>query len=250
MKTTCELSPAEVKLILKKWMKSVNIPVLDSDTFDIGPDASITISFEAPIPGEEPPVTPIKPVPPITPVAPVSPVQGHMITANPPMSATGQMTQFGYQDPGDNGIGFFTDPSTGTGFNTNNATIMGASIPREMLLSTFHISDDWRIPSLSDENTSVVWSHHAGAVRQYALDHKVTVNIDSGGLSARSITLMDAGPEAIGPHGVCIGNVLDCTFALANELNTQGKALGTIEVLVDGVTVPILGWNATSACVG
>jgi hypothetical protein len=241
MKTTYELTPAELKIIIKGWMKSAGISVYANDTFDIGPGASITISVESPIPGET--VTPVTP-----PVVPATP--GHMITANPPMSATGQMTQFGYQDPGDNGIGFFTNPATGQSFDTNNATVMGASLPREILMSTFHISDDWRIPSLSDANTSIVWGNHAGAVRQYALDHKVTVNIDSGGLSARSITLMDAGPEAIGPHGVCIGNVLDCTYALAHQLNTQGKALGTVEVLVDGVPVPILGWNAVNACVG
>lgn len=77
MKTTYELSTEELKSVLKLWMVSVGIPVLDSDQFKIDSNGNITISIEVPIPGElqvTPPVVPVPVIPPVVPVSPVVPV--------------------------------------------------------------------------------------------------------------------------------------------------------------------------------
>lgn len=73
MKTTYELSTEELKIVLKLWMVSVGIPVLDSDQFSIDPKGKVTISIDVPIPEEGPiPVTPPI-IPPVVPPDPVIP---------------------------------------------------------------------------------------------------------------------------------------------------------------------------------
>lgn len=74
MKTTYELSTEELKIVLKLWMVSVGIPVLDSDQFKIDSNGNITISIEVPIPGELPVTPPVVPVSPVTPPVVVPPV--------------------------------------------------------------------------------------------------------------------------------------------------------------------------------
>jgi hypothetical protein len=269
MKVTYQLESADLKAALEAWMASRGTPVTDADEFTVGADGSVTIVVTKAvvdprsIGGNTPsPITPPYATPPIGVVAPsvvaaLAAIPGHMVVANPPLSMTTQhCTMFalnwdGSKDAGDNGEGFFTDPSTGKPYATANKTLAGASLPREVLLSTFGISDDWKTPTVpTDANTSAIWSKQADLVRQFALSHKVTLNIDSGGLSARDVTLVDAGPEAIGEKGCCIGHGLDLTYFTAHELNTGGDAAATLEVLVDGAPVPIKGWDFATGRVG
>jgi hypothetical protein len=191
---------------------------------------------------------------PSTVIASVIGQPGHMVTVDPPLSATGDMTMFGLnwngdRDQADNQEGFFTDPVTGKPYNTGVKTLIGASLPREILMSSFGISDDWLV-SLSDAHTGEVWEKHAAAVREFVLSHHVTLTIDSGGLSAQNVALVDAGPEAIGKDGSCIGNLVDATYATAHALNRHGKAKATIELLVNESPIEIKGWNHDTKRVG
>jgi hypothetical protein len=265
VKTTYQLTLLDLKAAIELWMTAQGTPVTDADEFSVDAGGTVTIVVTSAVPAIIPVSVPLVVpapmpaelfIPPVIPVVPVAPLPGHMVTGNPPMSLTTQhATMFalnwdGSKDAGDNGQGFFTDPSTGQPYATANKTLPGASLPREVLLSTFGVSDDWKTPTVSDSNTSAIWYKQADLVRQFALTHKVTLNIDSGGYSARGVPIVDAGPEAVGQHGCCIGHGLDVTYATAHELNTQGDAAATLEVLVDGAAVEIKGWDFAAGRVG
>ena len=171
---------------------------------------------------------------PVVPVVSVPTSPGHMVTSNPPYSATGQATVFGLnydgsQDQGDNGQGFFKDPATGQAYQTRSKTLAGASLPREVMLATF----------LGLENTqpiNTVWSQYAGQVQEYVTKHNPLLTIDSGGKTAQNVPLVDAGPTA------ATGCALDLTYYIARALETNGKALATYEILVGGKPIEIKNW--------
>lgn len=257
---TVVLNSSVLKASIEMWLQAQGHTVSDSDVETIGADGNVTIVVSqaavlTPVP--LPPVA-LVPVPlPVAPVAPIAilPTQGHLVSLDPPMSATGKATMFGLnwdgaRDQADNQQGFFTDPSTGKGYNTGVQTLLGISLPREILMSSFGISDAWRMPALSDQNTAEVWAKNAAAVRQFAISHRVTCTIDSGGMSVEKAVLVDAGPEAIGAHGDCIGNLCDLTYATAHALSTKGDALATIELLVNGAPVEVRGWDFVNRRVG
>ena len=162
-----------------------------------------------------------------------------MITADPPFSATGIDTEFGYKDPGDNGIGFFTDPATGKLYDTNNDKLVGISLPCEVLLSTFRISDAWRAVPIEN-----IWNERAAYVQVFAKAHKITANVDGGGKSLRGIPLVDAGPTRT------TGALVDLTDAAAKALNTGGKAICTFELLCDGKPMELRGIDFVKGVVG
>ena len=257
---TVVLNSSVLKASIEMWLQAQGHTVSDSDVETIGADGTVTIAVTqaavlTPVP--LPPVA-LVPVPlPVATVPPVAalPIQGHLVVIDPPLSATGKCTMFGLdwdgsKDPEDNQEGFFTDPSTGQSYNTGVQSLLGVSLPREVLMSSFGITDSWRIPALSDANTSAVWAKNAAAVRQFAVSHKVTFTIDSGGLSVVKAVLVDAGPEAIGKNGDCIGNMADFTYATAHALNTNGEAVATLEMLVNGAPVEIRGWDFVNKRVG
>ena len=252
------LQPHYLKNATVMWLASQGHPVVDSDSFELNADGTITVIVPslAPVP---PPIVAVA-----TAVAPVvtnaivevaASTQGHYVQIDPPLSATGRATIFGLNydgsnDPGDNRIGFFTDPSTGKPYDTGVKALIGASLPREILMSSFGISDDWKTPEVSDAHTLTVWEQHAGAVRKFALSHNVTLTIDSGGFSAQRVKLVDAGPEAVGVNGCTIGNLIDLTYGAAHALNTKGDAICTIELLVNGAPIEIRGWDFANKRVG
>ena len=251
--------PHYLKAATEMWLAAQGHPVMDTDSFTLNADGSITVTV--------PPVVAATVIAPIvstaikiatasTPTAMSEAAQGHLVQLDPPLSATGRATMFGLNydgsnDPGDNRVGFFTDPSTLKPYNTGIKTLIGASLPREILMSSFGISDDWKTPSVSDENTLTVWEKNADAVRAFALNHNVTLTIDSGGsYSSQNVKLVDAGPEAVGANGCCIGNMVDLTYGAAHALNTNGDAICTIELLVNGSPIEIKGWNFVNKRVG
>jgi hypothetical protein len=142
-------------------------------------------------------------------------------------------------DAGDNGEGFFTDPSTGKPYATRNETLVGCSLPREVMLSTFGISDDWRSAAIKD-----VWESHHSAVQDYVTANKPLLYVDSGGHTLQLAPLVDAGPAAGTNNG------LDLTYRSAHLIDTQGKALVTYKIVVNGSPIPIKGWDSTKRRVG
>lgn len=193
---------------------------------------------------------------PSSPAAPtaVLPAAGHHVTSDPPMSATGNATMFGLnwdgsKDAGDNGQGFFTDPATGKPYNTLVKTLPGVSLPREILMSSFGISDGWQ-SNPSNATTEHYWSIHAGAVQSYVKEHKVIINMDCNGVTSLGLPLVDAGPEGWDSRtGEPLRNLVDLTYFTAHTHVTEGKALATIEVLVDGKAIAIKGWDSSSRMV-
>jgi len=171
-------------------------------------------------------------------------VPGHTVTVDPPFSVTGRATMFGLNydgshDPEDDGIGFFTDPATGRSYNTRNEALAGCSLPREVMLSTFLSIDSWKTDGIDR-----VWAHNSRSVQEYVNRNKPLLTIDSGGKTASDVPLVDAGPAA-GTH-----NSIDLTFFVAHQLETEGEALATYELLVDGAPLEIKGWNFQTHDVG
>ena len=171
---------------------------------------------------------------PEIPVPAPGPTPGHMVTGNPPYSATGEATLFGLnydgsQDTGDNGMGFFKDPKTGQSYQTRSETLAGASLPREVMLSTF-------LGVTPTSPIDTVWADYAGAIQDYVTKNDPLLTIDSGGKTAQNVPLVDAGPSA------ATGAALDLTYYVAHALETQGKALATYEILVGGKAIPIKNW--------
>ena len=185
------------------------------------PNATVVVSDLAP-PSPDPAPVPVVPSP------------GHMVTGNPPYSVTGDATIFGLNydgsvDSGDNGQGFFKDPATGQAYQTRSKTLAGASLPREVMLSTF-------LGVVTTNPISEVWSEHSGAVQAYVTNNKPLLNIDSGGKTAENVPLVDAGPTKE------TGAALDLTYYVAHSLETNGKALVTYEIRVGGQPVEIKNW--------
>lgn len=181
---------------------------------------------------------PVNSNPPLVPV-PIQPTAGHMVQVDPPYSVTGPATEFGYNDPQDNGEGFFYDPETNKPYQTNNTNIRGVSLPREVLLSTFLKIDSWKTDGITD-----CWSRNASMLRQWVNGNKPKVTLDSGGKSAVDLDIVDAGPKA------STKNAIDLTHEISVELNTKGNALATYVVTVGGIPMKIRGWDWDTNQVG
>jgi hypothetical protein len=186
------------------------------------PNATVVVSDAPPAPA------------PVPAPAPEVPSPGHMVTGNPPYSATGEATIFGLNydgssDTGDNGQGFFKDPKTGQAYQTRSETLAGASLPREVMLCTF-----LGLTTTAPINT--VWGQHASAVQDYVTKNTPLLNIDSGGKTAENVPLVDAGPTK------ATGAALDLTYYVAHALETNGKALVTYEIRVGGQPIEIKNW--------
>jgi len=254
MKILYTLDHTELKAAVEMYLSSQGHPVADSDTFTLNPDETVTVEIaQAPV-AEHPMAPGLVFVPPViesattpvqtahTPLVAVSlprVIEGHMVLSDPPLSATGNDTEFGYRDPGDNGIGFFTDPVTLEPYDTDNTTLVGISLPREILLSTFGISESWRTAPIKE-----VWNVCASRVQSFVKMNKVRVNVDGGGKSLRGIPLVDVGPTA------ATGNLIDLTEAAATILGTGGKAKATFELLVNGIPAILKGINFEKGIVG
>jgi len=198
------------------------------------------------------PVAPVNPpsAPPPTPVAAPEPevtvVPGHEVTEDPPFSCTTRATMWGlnwngtndsgdldHTQPDGNSRGFFTDPATGKSYETHNKVLLGASLPREVLLSTFLGVDSWQ-----SEAILAVWKHYAADLRAWVLQHQPTLVIDSAGkYTVDDVVLADAGPTASTHNG------LDLTYAAAHALTTYGGANCTYKIVVAGTIQTIRGWD-------
>jgi hypothetical protein len=242
LKTTYELGPARLKLAIEAYMASIGKPVTDADEFTVAADGTVTVVITepddvAPVPSTTFPIRPLVPSGAIQAI--VVPTPGHLVQVDPPLSVTGQATEFGFKDPQDNGQGFFYDPATGKPYATNNDTIRGVSLPREVLLSTFLKIDSWKT-----EGIDAVWSRNGSMLRQWVDGNKPFVTIDSGGKSAGGLPIVDAGPTA------GTDNAIDLTAKVAQELGTGGKALATYMITVAGQPIPIRGWDFAKGRVG
>jgi hypothetical protein len=200
------------------------------------PDGTITISFSTDVPTT---VTSAKDTAVVSPTGGTTTLSapGHTVTENPPLSATGQATMFGLNwdgtiDQYDNGIGFFADPKTGMPYVTRSTTLVGVSLPREVMLSTFLNIDVWQVKGIDR-----VWAAEAGEVQAYVTNNAPLITLDSGGLTVTDAPLVDAGPSA-GTH-----NAIDLTYFVAHALNTQGAALATYRIDVAGKPLTIRGWD-------
>ena len=268
MKITYELSSADLKLAIESWMLTRGKPVTDADVFTVAVDGTVTVVITEPddvpavpagefkdlaeaiahaasLPGGPFPVSAVMSPPATVPaiVSPIPPIStttpGHMVQVDPPLSVTGQATEFGFHDPTDNGLGFFYDPATSKPYQTNNDVIRGVSLPREVLLSTFLKIDSWKTEGITD-----VWSRNGSTLRQWVDGNKPRVTIDSGGKSATDLPIVDAGPTA------GTGNAIDLTGAISKELGTNGDALATYMIVVSGKPVTIRGWDFAKGRVG
>jgi hypothetical protein len=275
LKTTIELSTADLqtdffpwlvtdasktlKSLLIGWLKSRGIAIDAAATFETDASGAVTIvSTNAPESGAGPIVVPFKPsaqapivsplatsTPIVSPIPPISVIYpGHMVTVDPPLSVTGTATMFGLNwdkspDKTDNGIGFFTDLLTGKPYLTRDPLLVGCSLPREVMLSTFLGVETWRTAGVDNE-----WNARAAQVRLYVTANTPLLTIDSGGLSIQNVPLVDAGPSAD------TGNALDLTYRVAHELKTDGEAIATYMILVKGKPIQILGWDFAKGRVG
>lgn len=222
----------ELQEAIKVWLESKGLKS----------DAGISFSVEAVgVTAPSLPVTPIQPIQ--VPIVALQP--GRAITVDPPLSATVEATNFGFRDPGDNGIGFFTNPVTGAEYRTNNATLIGASLPREVLLSTFLKVDDWRTSAIA-----AVWKKYAARLRQFVLINQPLLTIDSqGNQTLFKVPLVDAGPTASAGN-VGDKNGLDVTEAAKVALKTGGKAVCTYCIELGGALQEIRGWDFKAKKVG
>ena len=166
-----------------------------------------------------------------------APRPGHFVIEDPPISVTCFATMFGLNwdgsiDTQDNGQGFF-------GYDTRDKGLYGCSLPREVMLSTFGISDDWRSSPIGS-----VWAQHAGEVRSWVFEHKPLLTVDCLGHTLQNAPLVDAGPAAGTSNG------MDLTYAAAHLLDTQGRALVTYKITINGTATSIKGWNFSTRRVG
>jgi hypothetical protein len=181
----------------------------------------------------------------VQPAAPVPSTPGHFVQVDPPFSVTGRATIFGLEwsgakDSQDNGEGFFKDPATNKSYNTQNKLLQGVSLPREVMLSTFGISDEWRTRGIS-----VVWKEKAGDLQKYVEIYQPLITIDSNGRSVAGVPLVDAGPSAY------TKNAIDLTYATAHALYTEGDAKATYMIVgKDGKPIEVKGWDSKLGKVG
>jgi hypothetical protein len=181
----------------------------------------------------------------VQPIPSIPSTPGHFVQVDPPFSLTGRATIFGLEwsgakDSQDNGEGFFKDTSTGKPYNTQDKKLQGVSLPREVMLSTFGISDEWRTRSIS-----VVWKEKAYDLQKYVSDNAPLITIDSNGRSVSQVPLVDAGPSAY------TKNAIDLTYATAHALYTEGDAQATYMIVgKDGKPIEIKGWDFKLGKVG
>lgn len=172
-------------------------------------------------------------------------VPGHNVQVDPPFSVTGRATIFGLEwsgakDSQDNGLGFFKDPATEHSYNTQDKKLQGVSLPREVMLSTFGLSDEWRTRGIS-----AVWKEKAYELQKYVTLYQPTITIDSNGRSVAGVPLVDAGPSAY------TKNAIDLTYATAHALYTEGDATATYMIVgKDGKPFEIKGWDFKLGKVG
>src|SRR5260221_15495 len=173
------------------------------------------------------------------------PSPGHTVTLDPPYAVTGNATMFGLNwngsiDSGDNGIGFFINPASNADYQTRSRTLVGCSLPREVMLSTFLGYDDWQTMGIA-----TAWAQHAMTLLHWVSNNQPLVTIDSGGHTDIGMPIVDAGPTA-STH-----NAIDLTYAVARQLNTQGLALATYMIVLGEAPMVIKGWDfATKRVLG
>jgi hypothetical protein len=169
---------------------------------------------------------------PAVPVAtPVSP--GRVIDLATPVTdtiVTGRATVFGLnydgsRDPGDNGVGAW-------GAHTANQTIMGASLPEGVMISTFGFTG--------------TWAENAERVGKFLGDNKIQVSVTSKGKTIL-LDVDDAGP-AREYQGQLLHNAIDLTYAAAHALETNGDAIVSYQIIKDNQPMVIRGWDRLNGC--
>src|SRR5208282_387862 len=133
----------------------------------------------------------------------------------------GEATMFalnwnGSIDRYDNGIGAW-------GYKTTSTLNMGCSLPEAILIATAGLTGTWKQCSAE--------------VGKWLQDNAVQVNVVRGAVSALC-DVVDAGPSR-GTH-----NIIDLMYAPAHLLQTNGKAVVSIQILVKGQPVEIKGWDS------
>jgi hypothetical protein len=212
------VTTAQLQAAITVWFETqTSIRLTGTEMFDIT-DTGVSVTLGAPVAqgvigGNTPsPIPAPYPTPPLVTVIPLA-----------PNSATGKATVFGrnYNGSNDTGdlnrdgsdsTGFFIDPSTGKNYVTHNDTCIGASLPREVLLSTLLGNNDWRT-----QPVAAVWGAHAAAVQEAVTSRQISMTIHDFVTSktADSIPLVDAGPTAT------TYALLDRTLGLCNLMGSK-----------------------------
>jgi hypothetical protein len=140
------------------------------------------------------------------------------IPSAPPVNTvcTGEATMFalnwnGSVDRGDNGLGAW-------GTHTANKTLLGCSLPEGVLIASCGLTGTWQA------NVGKVGAYlKAHSVQAAVTRNKQTVLCD----------IVDAGPSR-STH-----NCIDLTYAVAHQLQTNGKAVVSYQLLADGKPIEI-----------
>src|SRR5258708_26270 len=191
--TVIQVPHAKVKLAIIAWLASKGTSVPADALMVIDAQGNVTIDLDTAI--EVMPVLPV-PVPPITPpLAPTAPAAPKSLDPGAPFSLHCIATCFGYQDPGDKGIGAW-------GHDNNNPTTVGGTVPIPILEAT-------------------LGGVHASLVQGYTVS---VICLDSG-KSALNVDITDDGPGASvdGKHGLLVGkdgvlHAFDMTCGLCKVL--------------------------------
>jgi len=130
----------------------------------------------------------------------------HIADPGAPYSVRCVATCFGFKDPGDNGVGAFTDQTTGKPYDTNNDRLIGVSVPIPILWDTI------------------------GAQNYDLISHKSVVAgviaIQTGKCIAAQIVDLGPGESVDGKHALLVGkdgvgHYLDLTAAACDSLGVK-----------------------------
>jgi hypothetical protein len=185
MKIEITLDHSEVKAAISASLTAHGYTVPADASFVIDPQGNVTVT-----------VLPSVVAPPPTTSPDVDP--------GPPFSLKCIATCFGFEDPGDNGVGAFIDPATEKPYNTANKTLIGASVPIPIVMATL------------GANAKEVAS-------------KYRVKVQANGRIAEA-ELVDLGPgESLnGQHALLEGkdglHALDMTYGLCEALGLKYDA--------------------------
>jgi hypothetical protein len=212
VKISYQLATPELKSALELYLASLGHPVTDSDSFTLNTDGTVTVVVSVAQPTVVPPEGGTTVV-----TGPVVPSATLPINT----TVTGRATIFGLNydgsiDSGDNGQGFF-------GFNTREQSLIGASIPEEVLMATIGLTG--------------TWAQNAVHVLQWAKTNMPMVRVWlAPGKASVLAQLVDVGPSA------STGNALDRTYGLCVALGEMDNGTNTYSIEIGGKAIEIKGW--------
>jgi hypothetical protein len=207
MKIDYSLSPEELKAAVEQYLVALGHPVATTDSFVLNPDGTVTVEI-----AQESPAA----------ILPPKQVGSSSLPPDPPYSITGRATIFGLNydgsvDKSDNGQGFF-------GYNTRDKSLIGASVPEEVLIATLGLTG--------------LWGHNAEAVLKWAKEQQPVVMVWSQRTGKSALAaLVDVGPA------LSTGNALDRTYGLCEALGDLDNGICTYCIDVGGKPIELKGWK-------